>query len=116
MVAPLVGALARAAVGLAAKQMAKTASKEAVKKTSSKALNKAAKKQQDREDAKGNIAEYNYGKLGEVPSPTNHAMKNSMGKRADTRKKTSEGYDGVKFDKEDSPYKAGSKMWNDVPF
>ena len=104
MVAPLVGALARVAVGLAAKQMAKTASKEAVKKTSSKALNKAAKKQQDREDVKGNIAEYNYGKSGEIPSPTNHAMKNRMSKRADTRNKTSEGYDGVKFDKDDIPF------------
>jgi hypothetical protein len=107
MVAPLVGALARAAIGLAAKKVAKTASKEAVKKTSTKALNKADKKQQDREDVRDNIAEYNYGKSGEIPKPKSKgdfARDNSMGKRAATRKKTSEGYDGVRFDDSDYPF------------
>jgi|LakMenE18May11ns_1017448.scaffolds.fasta_scaffold9656356_2 hypothetical protein len=107
MVAPLVGALARAAVGLAAKKVAKTASKEAVKKTSSKALNKADKKQQDREDVRDNIAEYNYGKSWEVPKPKSKgdsAMDNRMVKRAATRKKTSEGYDGVRFSDSEIPF------------
>ena len=111
MVAPLIIGAARLAAAALAKQAAKKTGQEIAKKTAPKMLKST--------ESKAMQQKYKYEKdLTQADKKANYerAMKEDKANRASKKEPSSSGYDGVKFDKDDSPYRAGSKMWNDVPF
>jgi hypothetical protein len=122
MVAPLVGALARAAVGLAAKQMAKNTGKEVAKKAAVEAAKKEVRPGVAKFEKKYKYEPGEYveavkkhglpttkGELGKANRAVTKGNKIDPGvtikgnqsyytnKAQQYSKKTSEGYDGVKF-------------------
>ena len=141
MVAPLIIGAARLAAAALAKQTAKKTGQEIAKKTAVEAAKKEirpsvakfeknykyepgeyveAVKKQGIPTTKGELAKANkeVTKGNKIdPAVTRKGQSSyNANKAQQASKKDSSGYDGVKFDKDDSPYRAGSKMWNDIPF
>ena len=141
MVAPLIIGAARLAAAALAKQAVKTSGKEVAKKAAVEAAKKAERpsvakfeklhgtqpgkmadnmQKQGIPTTKGELAKANkeVTKANKIdPAVTRKGQSSyNANKAQQASKKDSSGYDGVKFDKDDSPYRAGSKMWNDTPF